>query len=80
MAVSRESAQYCLRGIVNYLIGNTKEFEKLVNTAIEFNRTESVKVKCLYKQNGIKIKAFVDFSTGTVIDEQGNVLRRGKVC
>lgn len=80
MAVSKECAQYCKRGIVRYLNGDTKEFNRLVNMAIEFNKQEPKLVECRYKVNGKWVDAKIDWGSGVIYGIDGQVLRRCKVC
>jgi hypothetical protein len=81
MAVSKRALTYCRRGIIQYLNGNSAEFERLVNKAMEFNKVEPKWTNCKYWNKGQKVNAKIDFSTGVITDLEGNVLRRGaRVC
>lgn len=81
-APTEEAIQYCMRGIVQYLNGDTKKFNEYVNKAIELNdniqirNTEEV-YRCFYYLSGKKIKATINMQTGEVRDLQGNILREG---
>lgn len=79
MAISKEALSYCSRGIVRYLNGDIKEFEKLVTQAMNFSEVEIKEqwTSCKYWHNGEKVKAKIDFRTGVIIDLKGNVLRKG---
>ena len=79
MAVSKQALTYCKSGIIQYLNGDTEEFKRLVGMAVEGNKEEPTWTSCLYKTNGKKVKAKIDFKTGVIADLQGNVLRRATV-
>lgn len=78
MAISKQALTYCKRGIIQYLNGDIEEFKRLVGMAVE-GKEEPTWTSCLYKTNGKKVKAKIDFKTGVIIDPQGNILRRATV-
>lgn len=75
--MSPEVAKYCKRAIINYMAGNSGEFERLVNRAIEFNKNEDELVKCKYWHKGQKVDAYISFQTGVITSTTGEVLRKG---
>lgn len=78
--MSPEVAKYCKRAIIDYMAGNIEEYERLVNKAIEFNKTEDELVKCKYWHKGKKVDAQINFSTGVITSKDGEVLRGKMVC
>jgi argininosuccinate synthase len=79
--LSREAALFCKRGIIQYLNGNSAEFEKLVDKAMEINKVEPKWTNCKFWHQGEKKAAKIDFTTGIIVDMHGNILRRGvKAC
>lgn len=68
------------RAILNYMVGQNEDYKRLVNEAIKLNIETEQKVKCKYIKNGAKINAFINFKTGVITDEYGQVLRRGNTC
>lgn len=59
------------------MVGQSEEYQKLVDEAIKLNEITVKKVKCKYIKNGIKYNAYIDWQTGVITDEDGVILRGG---
>ena len=78
--VTKETASYCFRSIIQLMNGNTKKFEEYAAKAIEMNNEleeEGNWTNCSYKVDGKKIKAKINMKTQEIRDLEGNVLRSG---
>lgn len=78
--ISKECASYCLRGIVQYLNGDTNKFNALVDKAIQINQKEKEVASwtnCTFKVNGKKVKAKINMLTHEIKDLNGNTLKEG---
>ncbi|WP_143314253.1 hypothetical protein [Clostridium sp. HBUAS56017] len=77
-SISNEAAAYCLRGIIQYLNGDTKKFMDYVDKADKLNAKENYSVvRCKYLVKGTKVDANINLLTGEIKDLEGNILRQG---
>ncbi|MEN8075711.1 hypothetical protein ABFP60_02050 [Clostridioides difficile] len=76
--VTKETASYCFRSIIQLMNGDTKKFEEYASKAIEINNELEGKsnwTNCTFKVNGKRIKAKINMKTQEIRDLEGNVLR-----
>lgn len=78
--VTKETASYCFRSIIQLMNGDTKKFEEYAAKAIEINNEVEEKVNwtnCTFKVNGKRVKAQINMKTQEIRDLNGNILRSG---
>lgn len=76
--ISEEALAYCMRGIIQYLNGDTEKFVDYVDKADKLNTKENCStIKCKYSIKGTKVDANIDLLTGEIKDLEGNILRQG---
>lgn len=78
--VTKETASYCFRSIIQLMNGDTKKFEEYASKALEINREIEEKVNwtnCTFKVNGKRVKAQINMKTQEIRDLNGNILRSG---